>query len=116
MAGERVKIVHLFASPHGLTCRIALAEKKVRYELQEVHKFRSSMATLEGVNERYKSLPAFIHNGKEIYEFRTIVEYIDEVWKGQSALLPIDPYERAQARYWFDFIDTKVNINSPASQ
>ncbi|OWM88539.1 probable glutathione S-transferase parA [Punica granatum] len=110
MAAERVNIIHLLASPHGLTCRIPLAEKKIGYELEEVHKFRSSMATLEEVKESCKSLPVLIHNGKEIYEFRTVVEYIDEAWKSRSAFLPLDPYKRAQARYWFDFIDKEVNL------
>ena len=38
------------------------------------------------------------------------IEYIDEVWKDKSALLPTDPYQRAQARFWADYVDKKVCV------
>ena len=38
------------------------------------------------------------------------IEYIDEVWKDKSALLPTDPYQRAQARFWAYYVDKKVCV------
>ncbi|KAH0919176.1 hypothetical protein HID58_026836 [Brassica napus] len=37
-----------------------------------------------------------------------VVQYIDEVWSAKNPLLSSNPYQRAQARFWVDFIDTKV--------
>uniref|UniRef100_M4CHG5 Glutathione S-transferase n=1 Tax=Brassica campestris TaxID=3711 RepID=M4CHG5_BRACM len=41
-----------------------------------------------------------------------VVQYIDEVWSAKNPLLSSNPYQRAQARFWVDFIDTKVRFSS----
>jgi glutathione S-transferase len=50
-----------------------------------------------------------VHDGKPICESMIIVEYIDEIWPHNS-LLPADPYDRAQARFWVKYIDDMVNF------
>ncbi|KAL4555887.1 hypothetical protein LXL04_038519 [Taraxacum kok-saghyz] len=51
-----------------------------------------------------------IHHGKPISESTIIVQYIDEAWQNNSPpFLPSDPYLRAQARFWADFIDKKIS-------
>ncbi|KAL3809059.1 hypothetical protein ACJIZ3_007201 [Penstemon smallii] len=91
----------------GMRVRVALAEKGIEYERREDNLANKSQFLLE-MNPIHKKVPVLIHNKKPICESLIIVQYIEEVWKDKSPLLPSDPYQRAQARFWGDFIDKKV--------
>ncbi|KAB1199180.1 putative glutathione S-transferase [Morella rubra] len=90
--------------------RIALAEKGVNYEYREEEYFTKRIKSdlLLEMNPVHKKIPVLIHNGKPVCESLVIDQYIDEVWKNDSPLLPSDSYQRAQARFWGDFVDKKV--------
>jgi glutathione S-transferase len=60
------------------------------------------------MNPVHKKIPVLVHDGKPVCESLIIVQYIDEVWKDKVPLLPSDPHERAQSRFWADFVDKKV--------
>ncbi|XP_054816290.1 glutathione S-transferase 3-like [Prosopis cineraria] len=104
---DEVVLLDTWVSMFGMRARIALAEKGVKYEYKEEN-LRDKSSLLLQMNPVHKKIPVLIHNGKPVCESAIIVQYIDEVWKDKAPLLPSDPYERAQARFWVNFIDEKV--------
>ncbi|KAF8376747.1 hypothetical protein HHK36_031582 [Tetracentron sinense] len=107
---EEVVLLDLWPSAFGMRVRIALALKGVKYEFKEEDLWDKSPLLLK-MNPVHKMIPVLIHNGNPISESLIIVQYIDEVWKDESPLLPSDPYQRAQAMFWADFIDKKASFS-----
>ena len=104
---DKVVLLDFWPSPFGMRLRIALAEKGIEYEYKE-EDLRNKSPLLLQMNPVHKKIPVLIHNGKPVCESLIAVQYIDEVCKDKSPLLPSDPYQRAQARFWVDFVDKKV--------
>ncbi|KAL5977460.1 Glutathione S-transferase 3 [Asimina triloba] len=107
---DEVTLLDFWASPFGMRARIALAEKGIKYEYKEENLAEKSPLLLKS-NPVHKKIPVLIHGGKSVCESLIIVQYIDEAWKDKSPkLLPADPYERAKARFWADYVDKKVSF------
>ncbi|XP_020218646.1 glutathione S-transferase 3-like [Cajanus cajan] len=104
---DEVVLLDTWASMFGMRIRITLAEKGVQYEYREENLGKWSPLLLQ-MNPIHKKIPVLIHNGKPICESAIIVQYIDEVWNDKAPIVPSDPYERAHARFWVDYIDKKV--------
>ncbi|XP_010245129.1 PREDICTED: probable glutathione S-transferase parA [Nelumbo nucifera] len=104
---DEVILLDFWPSPFGMRARIALAEKGIKYEYRDEDLENKSRFLLQ-VNPVHKKIPVLIDNGKPICESLIIVQYIDEVWKDKCLLMPSDPYKRAQARFWADFVDNKL--------
>ncbi|XP_009759836.1 putative glutathione S-transferase [Nicotiana tabacum] len=104
---DEVVLLDTYVSMFGVRARIALAEKDIQYEYKEQDLLNKTPLLLQ-MNPIHKKIPVLIHNGKPICESLIIVEYIDEVWKNKTPFMPSDPYMRAQARFWADYIDKKI--------
>ncbi|KAG5597462.1 hypothetical protein H5410_038694 [Solanum commersonii] len=105
--GDDVVLLDFWPSPFGMRVRIALKEKGVDYESKEENLSDKSSLLLK-MNPVYKQIPVLIHNGKPVCESLISVQYIDEVRKDKTPLLPSDPYERSHARFWADYVDKKI--------
>ncbi|CAN4117627.1 unnamed protein product [Withania somnifera] len=107
MENDKVILLDFSTSMVGLRVKLALAEKEIEYEYREEDSPISNTKSplLLKMNPVHKKVPVLIHNGKPVCESLVILEYVDEVWKDKALLLPSDPYERAQARFWADYID-----------
>ncbi|KAL9669456.1 hypothetical protein QQ045_007003 [Rhodiola kirilowii] len=104
---DEVILLDFWPSMFGMRLIIALREKGVDFEYRE-EDLRSKSELLLKSNPIHKKIPVLIHNGKPVCESNISVQYIDEVWSDRAPLLPSDPYQRAQARFWADYIDKKV--------
>ncbi|XP_058736983.1 probable glutathione S-transferase [Vicia villosa] len=102
---EEVKLFGLRGSPFVTRVDIALKLKGIEYEYLE-EKLGNFSDALIKYNPVYKKVPVLVHNEKPVSESILILEYIDETWK-QNPILPSDPYKRALARFWSNFIDDK---------
>ncbi|KAL5079156.1 hypothetical protein RYX36_007577 [Vicia faba] len=107
---DEVILLGYWPSPFGMRLRITLAQKGIEYEYKDEDLQNKSPLLLQ-MNPIHKKIPVLIHNGKPICESLIAVQYIDEVWNHKSPLLPSDPYQRSQARFWADFVDKKVYEN-----
>ncbi|EYU38214.1 hypothetical protein ABFS82_13G060500 [Erythranthe guttata] len=114
MAEEVIILLDVHVSMFGMRARVALAEKGVQYEYREEN-LAAKSPLLRQMNPVHTKIPVLIHNGKPICESLIIVQYIDDVWRNDNncnnnnpPLLSSDPYQRAQARFWADFIDKKI--------
>ncbi|CAH8391032.1 unnamed protein product [Eruca vesicaria subsp. sativa] len=104
---EEVILLDYWPSMFGVRTRIALEEKDIKFDYREQDLCNKSALLLE-MNPVHKKIPVLIHNGKPVCESLIQVMYIDETWPGKNPLLPSDPYQRAQAKFWGYFIDKMV--------
>ncbi|KAH7416062.1 hypothetical protein KP509_14G073400 [Ceratopteris richardii] len=105
-----VQLLSTWASAFVMRAEVALALKGVHYEKLPQDLGNKSELLLKS-NPVYKKVPVLLHNGRSVCESSIIVQYVDETWpapKDGADLLPSDPYGKAMARFWADYVDKKV--------
>ncbi|HEY9659958.1 MAG TPA: glutathione S-transferase family protein [Allocoleopsis sp.] len=85
--------------------RVALLEKEIDFTSIEVD--LQNKPTEFNQISRYGKVPAIKHGEIELYESAIINEYLDEVFP-EPPLLPHDPGDRAIARIWIDYANTRL--------
>ncbi|VAH54783.1 unnamed protein product [Triticum turgidum subsp. durum] len=106
---SEVRCVDLWANEFGMRVRIALRELGVPFEYAEEDlRVRERSELVRRMNPALHMVPILIHHGRPVCGSVNIVDYIDEVWGEETRLLPGDPADRADARFWADFVDHKV--------
>ncbi|XP_020246989.1 glutathione transferase GST 23-like [Asparagus officinalis] len=105
MAGDKVKVFGMWASPFALRVEWALKLKGVDYEYINEDLPHNKSQELLQYNPVTKKIPVLVHREKAIAESSVIVGYIDEAWGDGYSIMPRDPFERAQARFWAKFVE-----------
>jgi len=83
-------------STFARTCRLALEEKGVDYDLVEVDMLGGAHQTLEHLARHpFGKVPAFEHDGLALYETDAIIRYVNDVFPGTD-LVPADAAARAR--------------------
>jgi glutathione S-transferase len=83
-------------STYARTCRLALEEKGADYDLVEVDVLSGANQAPEHLARHpFGKVPAFEHNGLELYETDAITRYINEAFPGTD-LVPADAARRAR--------------------
>ncbi|KAH7550309.1 hypothetical protein JRO89_XS13G0169400 [Xanthoceras sorbifolium] len=104
---NEVKLHGMWVSTYSKRVELALRVKGIPYEYIEEDLSNKSPLLLQ-YNPVHKKVPVLVHNGKPLAESGIILEYIDETWNYAPLLLPEDPYQRAQIRFWANFIDHQM--------
>jgi glutathione S-transferase len=100
--------VHLYfakGSTFSQRTRVVLLEKGIEFTSTEID-LQNKPADFTQIS-RYGKVPAIKHGDIEIYESAVINEYLEEVFP-EPPLLPHEPGEKAVARIWIDYANTRL--------
>jgi glutathione S-transferase len=88
---------------------LTLIEKGIPFKLIEIN-LLNKPANFDEISP-YGKVPVLKHGDNRVWESAIINEYLDEMFP-DPALLPKDPMQRAHARIWINFADTRLFATS----
>jgi len=92
-------------STYVRTVRLALEEKGVDYNLVEIDFLQGPMPAEQIERQPFARVPAFEHDGFQLYETTAICRYVDEAFDGPS-LQPGNVQERARMNQIISVLDS----------
>ena len=104
-----LELWHEWNSVQSFKVRVVLAEKDLAWT-----EHRIELLKFDHLQPQYLSLnpngvvPTLVHDGRVMLESSVICQYLDETFP-DPALMPADPYARAQARTWLKIFDDVVH-------
>ncbi|KAM3732228.1 hypothetical protein ACB098_11G044000 [Castanea mollissima] len=94
---DKVILLDFWLNMFGMRVKIALAKKGIKYEYKQEDLLRNKSPLLLELNPIYSQKDPSSHP-----KWQTCV------WNDKSPLLPFEPYQRAHAKFWADFVDKKL--------
>jgi len=91
--------------PFAHRTRLALIEKGLPFRLIEID-LHNKPENFKEISP-YGKVPVLKHGKNRVWESAIINEYLDEIFP-ERPLLPKTPIQRAQARIWINFADTRL--------
>lgn len=99
-----LKLMSAEVCPFAQRTLILLAEKGLDFDLLEVD--LSNKPDWFNAASPYSKVPVLVHGDVTLYESAIINEYLDEAFP-DPVFLPESPAQRADARIWIDYDNTK---------
>ncbi len=100
-----IEIYSAALCPFAHRSRLTLLEKQVPFKLIEID-LQNKPANFKQISP-YSKVPVLKHGENRVWESAIVNEYLEEVFP-EPPLLPKDPIQRAQARIWINFADTRL--------
>ncbi len=102
---SQIRLVSAEVCPFAQRSRLALLEKELPFELVEIN-LDNKPDWFTNVSP-YSKVPVLLHGDTTIFESTVINEYLDEI-APEPNLLPTSPQQRAEARIWIDFDNSRI--------
>lgn len=100
-----IEIYSAALCPFAQRSRLTLLEKGVPFKLIEID-LQNKPANFREISP-YGKVPVLKHGDRRVWESAIINEYLEDAFP-ECPLLPKDPFQRAQARIWINFADTRL--------
>jgi glutathione S-transferase len=102
---NQLKLYTFKLCPFAHRVRLALAEKGLHADLIEID-LKKKPADFNLISPHGR-VPVLVHGDFKLWESAIILEYLEEAFP-QHPLMPMRPADRARARLWMDFANTRL--------